>query len=709
MQSPRKWWLGALASLAPAALAFFFVAGSIRGDRVPSFREQSDFFFPSHVYTAMRLRSLSLPLWNPLSGNGESWIGGGQNELFYPPAFLFLLRNPALATGIFLLVHFLLAYLFFLGFLRARGLSRPSSVLGSVVYAFSGCAVSLSAYWNHFSGFAWIPAMAWAAELGLTTRRQRAGFAFAFAATLLAGSPEMALFGAALSAIVYLFGWRREEAEQLETGRVRRRRGGFFGSAILAGAGLSAVQLFPIVDSLLRSSARSSVWPGQMTLRQLAGTFLTPAVSGVAWLPAGAGYLQSIYLSLPILLLPAAAFALAERRRERVLWAALAVLALAVSFVPFGAPFRFPAKVFAVCLFVLSLLAAEGLEGLRFAVAGRSRMFAGIFAVASSAIASLMLGRSALERETLGILGLSLMLTAWVRPPTRSGIFAAVAAAAAAGHLVCATLPLERSVDLAVLLERPLPPRGKVLTSEDEILANWANSALPDEARRVRRQIDSLSGYTNLLFGIAKARTAAALPTSSQQLFAQSLTGLDNFLPLAAVAGCGEVRFPRGEKMARVLTPSPLTGATFYFQDRIQPDSLAALKEISSGRADFRKVLALNAGPRLSNADDVPSGRSLALASQLPGSPERIEDSVSLSRDAWLYRPQSWDRWWEASIDGQPARIAKANGVFSAVLVPKGEHRIVWRYRPWPFFAGAGISALVLLVVLSRVVAGDRP
>ena len=703
MRVPRTWWIGAAASLAPAALALLFVASAVRHDRVPSFREQSDFFFPAHAYTASRLRSGSLPLWNPLSGNGESWIGGGQNELFYPPALLFLLANGSLAAGLFLLFHFLLADLFFLGFLRERGLSRPSAVLGAALYAFSGCSVSVSVYWNHFAGFAWIPAMAWASLRGLTTRRQRAAFSLAFAATLLAGSPETALFGVVVSGLVFVFESRRESREQAETGRVRRRKTAFLVSASLAGAGIAAVQLLPIFDSLLRSGRRSSVWPGQMTLRLLLGTILAPSVSSVPWLPDGAGYLQSLYVSLPLLLLGAAALALTDRRRERAVWASLAVMSVAISFVPFGVPFRYPAKLFVICVFALSLISAEGLEGLRFAIAGRVRIWAGVLALASSAVALVFLARARPEKETLAAIGLFLALTAWVRPPSRNGVFAGIAAAAAAAHLVFAMIPLGRTVELSTLRQRPLPSRGKVLTSEDEILANWANAALPDETRRVRRQIDSLSGYSNLPFGIAKARTAAALPTQSAQIFAEGLTGLQGFLPLAAAAGCGEVRFPSNGRMARVLVPAPLSGASFFFQDRVEPDARAVLRDISRGRIDVRKVLTVDSATRLTASS--PSAGISAVASEVFSRPERIEYSVSLSRQAWLYRPVSWDRWWEASIDGNRTPIVRANGVFSAVLVPGGEHRVIWRYRPWPFFAGAILSALVLLVVAPRALA----
>jgi hypothetical protein len=48
----------ALAWLSPAVFARL----------APSFRDQGDFFFPLKLYTADRIASGHLPLWNPLSG-----------------------------------------------------------------------------------------------------------------------------------------------------------------------------------------------------------------------------------------------------------------------------------------------------------------------------------------------------------------------------------------------------------------------------------------------------------------------------------------------------------------------------------------------------------------------------------------------------------------------------------------------------------------
>jgi hypothetical protein len=51
---------------------------------------------------------------------------------------------------------------------------------------------------------------------------------------------------------------------------------------------------------------------------------------------------------------------------------------------------------------------------------------------------------------------------------------------------------------------------------------------------------------------------------------------------------------------------------------------------------------------------------------------------------------------WEATLDGEPARLLRANTAFRAVAVPPGEHRVEMRYRPPAFFAGILLSGAVL-------------
>ena len=55
---------------------------------------------------------------------------------------------------------------------------------------------------------------------------------------------------------------------------------------------------------------------------------------------------------------------------------------------------------------------------------------------------------------------------------------------------------------------------------------------------------------------------------------------------------------------------------------------------------------------------------------------------------------------WQATLDGQPVSILRANYAFSAVPVPIGRHELVLEYRPASLTAGGIMTALALLVVV---------
>ena len=57
---------------------------------------------------------------------------------------------------------------------------------------------------------------------------------------------------------------------------------------------------------------------------------------------------------------------------------------------------------------------------------------------------------------------------------------------------------------------------------------------------------------------------------------------------------------------------------------------------------------------------------------------------------------------WEATLDGQPLEIWRANAYYQAVLVPAGAHEIVFRYQPVAFRLGL-VIALIALPILTLV------
>ena len=55
---------------------------------------------------------------------------------------------------------------------------------------------------------------------------------------------------------------------------------------------------------------------------------------------------------------------------------------------------------------------------------------------------------------------------------------------------------------------------------------------------------------------------------------------------------------------------------------------------------------------------------------------------------------------WRAFIDGKETKIYKADGIFQLIEVPKGSHKIDFKFRPQSFYNGLYISALAAVVTL---------
>ncbi len=201
---PRRSVLSVVLGAAALVPALVWLSPALFERQAPSFRDQGDFFFPLKLYTAERIGSGQLPLWNPLSGLGEPWLANGQSGVFYPPTLLFLLPSAALAAGLFLLLHFVIGISGAWRFLKNEAVSDAGALLGAAAYGACGFAASLSAYWNHFGAWAYLPWIALLARSGLRSSASRVALAAAVGLQALAGSPEIS---AVTICVAALFAW----------------------------------------------------------------------------------------------------------------------------------------------------------------------------------------------------------------------------------------------------------------------------------------------------------------------------------------------------------------------------------------------------------------------------------------------------------------------------------------------------------------------
>ena len=87
-------------------------------------------------------------------------------------------------------------------------------------------------------------------------------------------------------------------------------------------------------------------------------------------------------------------------------------------------------------------------------------------------------------------------------------------------------------------------------------------------------------------------------------------------------------------------------------------------------------------------------------------SEERYE--IETNASAYLVVRASYARGWQASVDGVPAPVLRANGKHRAVAVSAGRHEVVLRYEAPGFLPGLVVSVASLLVAAVLLAIGAR-
>lgn len=104
----------------------------------------------------------------------------------------------------------------------------------------------------------------------------------------------------------------------------------------------------------------------------------------------------------------------------------------------------------------------------------------------------------------------------------------------------------------------------------------------------------------------------------------------------------------------------------------------------------------------------------------LPGAPapesaDFVEDGLNrvviragLPADGYLALLDSYDPSWHVNVDGAPAPLMRANGLFRAVHLRAGTHVVTFSYRPPTFYLGAALTAAAGMVLVVWCVVDRR-
>jgi hypothetical protein len=119
-------------------------------------------------------------------------------------------------------------------------------------------------------------------------------------------------------------------------------------------------------------------------------------------------------------------------------------------------------------------------------------------------------------------------------------------------------------------------------------------------------------------------------------------------------------------------------------------DEAAVVAALSAFIQDSPSAVVEGAGPF-----GVAPGRVLSLARE----PERVQIEAEAAGPATLVVSDAWWPGWEATLDGEPVAILRADLFVRAVRWPAGRHVLVMRYRPPEVAAGLAASALGLVAL----------
>jgi hypothetical protein len=723
------------ASEAPAGIAD--AARSGEGDSALQYE-------PISTVARNSVRNGHLPLLDPSIYAGAPLLGDMQSALAFPLQWLILPLGVSKAWGWIALLRLLIAGLGAYALARRLGGAWGGAMLAGLAYML--CAPNIAwAQWPLGTEFALFP---W---LLLATDRVRvrpgAGSIAALGAvvglSVLGGHPETALWSsvfAALYLLVRMLGERRPLARPVAAFAAAHALG------LLAGGVALLTFLQAYADSITRSVhdlfARAH-------LPLSAGiTYLLPEAFG-----DGKPFYDGPYLSyqlaagyVGILVLLLAGVLVVRRAREPLVWALVAVAALAFAVVFAIPPVSWIVRavppfshgnnlrlLYAIAL-VLAVAAGLGVDGLlrrplplrRLALGAGAALGAAVIYVLVVGATGDLTASSSTEARGLVSLAVSFVLSVavvWAAGRTRSG-------RVVAAMLLLVVLELAYLQDWNVFLPPdqatpPQPPSIDFLRSRPHpfrLSGLWTALGPPESlpaSTAGSYGLESIQGYdfplserwSNLSFFVFGERgLARELPTKTAPVpggpALRALRMVNVRYYLAAPGSRPPSRALRrvyGGRDATVFADPDALPRAYVVARAVAASDAAALEALRRGALDPRRVAFVPPGTPTPPA----RGDRYAAARARQLDPQRWRVTLPPGHGGWLVFAASWSPLWEAAVDGRAVDTHPTDYALVGLPVPAGARTVELHYAAaaatWGLASSiAGWLTIAILALLGR-------
>ena len=764
----RVSWLWPIAAVLAPLIP---MRGMFSSEKVYCFRDMGQEFWPMTQWFKLATSAGEYPLWDPFLGYGQSAVADPVRGLLFPPVVLVRMLFPEalalnLAVGLAIPVAALGAYL-----LIRRTLSAPSAAIGAIAFAMAGPVLSTGNMLNFAWSVALMPWVIWSV-LRVAERWSGASFATAAASIslqLLAGEPAT---NAATLSLAFVLTVAVEPGGFRDLAlRGARGLGAILAGLALAAVQYLPL-LNAVVQSERGSRAANlsfwSVHPLRLVeavaILPFGDPLMPPATEPwVAYLNSGREpFLLSLYLGAAVVVLALLGCTTGPRRRV-VVWAVAGAMALLfslddhipvyptlVGLVPVLRIFRYPEKYFVVVALCTALLSAEGAEALvrGQAIAIRTAAIAGgLLALATVGFAFVAHDepRQAILLSAVGVALAAAIVVGNASMARRPGLAAwapVVLLCVVGAELAYAGFGLNPQAHTASLI-RPLWVASATVRDDRVYVGGRAGcSSQPggqgqDEDTIAPQTAFPKSVPVSALPALVSAKTAQfpsrwglreAISVDNQILFPREYkdavrafcehnsadrfrflerTGVRVHLLNKPPAGYFDTRTPV-EMLAPVVAYSSSVDSprcAVISQSRVEPDTATAVAALF--REDFEPAAEVLVG-----RESAPAGTRSEIAETsariVSDRSNEVTVEASATADSVLVLYDSFDPDWRVEVDGQPAEMVRANGLFRGVQLVAGQHTVRFAYRPRSLIAGAVISGVSLAFLLGLMVVGRR-
>jgi len=618
---------------------------------------------PQKTFLADRLQAGEIPLWNPLVGQGYPVLGESQTGVVYPLHWLaYGLLETQTAWNFVLLVHYIAAFLAMTWCARQLGLTRSGALLAAVVYVYGWFPPRAFLDWAILGGV-YLPLVIGCTAAWWQTRQPSylLGLSLSLGLQLLGGHYQIAFLTWLLWA-AYVGGslWsQRSSAAQVHSSRVMPVGG--LALAFLLGVGLAAVQLLPTWELKTRSQRADVGGEHDPGYGHIPPLYLSQVVLPWVWYDPAIDQ-DAALNKLTWLRSPAG-----TNRVEAYLYFGLLPFALALVQIASGlrTPTERRTTLFWLLMAILSVIYATGwlmpvlqhLPGFSFfrgpGRAGLLTTFA-IAVLAGQGLARcLALSGPRWSSRVVVLVMLITVADLWWFPRTVSYAVA---------------------VDVPPLRFRDVSPLRKRLLAETQPVRLYA----PGPNLPTLLGVSAVPVYLGLgpaeyfdpryqLPGVEPEDFHAYSEARGQWLRDAGVTHILAFEPLE----------PRGWPVDFVSGGfDPLLNPAWgRFQE---PIYLYRLRE-APGRVGWT------------------AADASATAKITSYTPHRVEVSAeSVTAGTLVLRDLNFPGW-QTWVDGTLVTDAPTEGMFRAVKLSPGPHKVVWCYRPHSVYWGAGLSGLSFL------------